>query len=107
MQSATDPTNLRVDEDGFVALVAPDAYSGFVDEDWELEDLLARFVEQMNCEVLFIAYPGPDDANAALELSPQAPSAMRRQAIRISAAERMIIPSMEASTILVSCGEWG
>lgn len=80
MQSATDPTDLRVDEDGFVALVAPDAYSGFVDEDWELEDLLARFVEQMNREVLFIAYPGPDDANAALELSPQALSATRRQA---------------------------
>jgi hypothetical protein len=33
--------------------------------------------------------------------------AMRRQAMRISAAERMIMPSMEASTILVSCGEWG
>ena len=33
--------------------------------------------------------------------------AMRRQAIRISAAERMMMPSMEASTIFVSGGEWG
>lgn len=80
-----DATELRVDGDGFVALVAPNEYRGFVNEDWELDDLLARFVNQMNREVLFIAYPGPDDADATLEFSAQAPSATRRQATGVVA----------------------
>lgn len=72
--------DLRVDEDGFVALVAPNEYRGFVDEDWGLEDLLTRFVEQMNHGALFIAYPGPDDADAALTLATEAPPVTMRQA---------------------------
>ncbi|MFI6433051.1 hypothetical protein [Rhodococcus oryzae] len=58
--------SLQVDEDGFVCVVAPDTYRGFVDEDWALDDLLARFVEQMNRGSLFVAYPGPDNANSNL-----------------------------------------
>jgi len=58
--------SLQVDEDGFVCVVAPDTYRGFVDEDWALDDLLARFVEQMNRGSLFVAYPGSDNANSNL-----------------------------------------
>lgn len=58
--------DLHVDEDGFVCVVAPDTYEGFVHADWTLEALLARFVEQMNRGSLFIAYPGPDDADSCL-----------------------------------------
>lgn len=57
---------LHVDEDGFFCLVAPDAYRGFVDEDWQLEQLLTHFVGQMREGSLFVAYPGPDDADEAV-----------------------------------------
>ncbi|WP_349308813.1 hypothetical protein [Microbacterium sp. MM2322] len=61
-----DAAVLRVDEDGFFCLVAPDAYRGFVDEDWEFDQLLTHFVAQMNAGSLFVAYPGPDDADAVV-----------------------------------------
>lgn len=55
----SDALVLHVDDDGFFCLVAPDTYSGFVDEDWELEHLLTHFAGQMNAGSLFVAYPGP------------------------------------------------
>ena len=63
---STEPMSLEVDDDGFVCVVAPDSYEGFVDEDWTLDRLLVRFVEQMNRGSLFVAYPGPDAANSAI-----------------------------------------
>lgn len=68
-----EPPDLQVDEDGFVCIVAPDTYEGFVHVDWTLDSLLARFVEQMNRGSLFIAYPGPDDADSdiAFETMPR------------------------------------
>jgi hypothetical protein len=35
------------DDSGFLALVDPQAYEGFVDEDWELEELIDRFRREM------------------------------------------------------------
>ena len=58
-----------VDDDGFVALVCPDTYSGYISDDWTLEQILARFTEQMNAGALFTAYPGPDLASASLRIS--------------------------------------
>lgn len=78
-----DELKLRVDEDGFVALVAPDTYRGFVDENWELGELVARFVEQMNCESLFIAYPGTDSANGHLSIATEPPKLRNRTAAGI------------------------
>ncbi len=77
-----DPIDLQIDDDGFVCVIAPDGYSGFVDEDWALDQLLARFVEQMNQGNLFIAYPGPDHAGAdlAFEQAPSPESAIRKVA---------------------------
>lgn len=65
----SDVDLLHVDEDGFFCLVAPDAYRGFVDEDWQLEQLLTHFVAQMREGSLFIAYPGPDDADEAVAVA--------------------------------------
>ncbi|WP_285725115.1 hypothetical protein [Psychromicrobium xiongbiense] len=62
----SQPLDLQVDEDGFVCVVSPDFYSGFVDEDWSLDQLLAHFVQQSNLGSLFVAYPGPDHADAPL-----------------------------------------
>src|SRR5688572_23339379 len=42
------------DDSGFLALIDPDAYSGFVAEDWALEDIVARFHEEMAARHLLI-----------------------------------------------------
>ena len=73
--------SLEVDDDGFVCVVAPDSYEGFVDEDWTLDSLLARFVQQMNRGSLFVAYPGPDAANSEIAFgTEQAPTGAGREA---------------------------
>lgn len=61
--SDLEQVDIVIDEDGFACLVAPDRYSGFVDEDWTLDQLMAHFVEQMNRRSLFAVYPGPDHAD--------------------------------------------
>jgi len=63
----------KVDEDGFVAVVCPDAYSGYIGDDWTLEQVLTRFTEQMNNGLLFAVYPGQDLANESLRIA-DAPS---------------------------------
>ncbi|MFK4759834.1 hypothetical protein ACI3KS_02760 [Microbacterium sp. ZW T5_45] len=68
----------EVDGDGFVCLVAPDDYRGYVDEDWALEDLLARFVEQLNAGTLFVAYAGDEAADSPLSVVADAPEAAVR-----------------------------
>jgi hypothetical protein len=50
-----------VDDDGFICVVNSETYSGFVRKDWELEEVLAKFVEQMDAHTLFVAFTGPDD----------------------------------------------
>jgi hypothetical protein len=42
------------DDSGFLALVDPDAYSGHVRRDWQLEELLQRFREEMAARHLLI-----------------------------------------------------
>lgn len=74
MTDTGEKINLGVDEDGFVCVVAPDAYSGYVDEDWALDQLLARFIEQMNQGSLFVAYPGPDNADDDLAFCKKEPA---------------------------------
>ncbi|MEO6305894.1 MAG: hypothetical protein ABIP51_22295 [Bacteroidia bacterium] len=48
-------TTLNIfDEDGFIAILNADKYHSFVDTDWELEQLMTHFVNQMNCDTLVI-----------------------------------------------------
>ena len=42
------------DDSGFLALVDPDAYSGFVAEDWAWEAIVARFHQEMAARHLLI-----------------------------------------------------
>ncbi len=42
------------DEDGFISIVNADKYQSFVDEDWELDQLLNHFVDQMNDQNMII-----------------------------------------------------
>lgn len=62
----------QVDEDGFVALVCAETYAGFICEDWTLDQVLCRFIEQMNIRTLFVAYPGPDLAGMTLRVAANA-----------------------------------
>ncbi|OYD61034.1 hypothetical protein BDB13_5962 [Rhodococcus sp. OK302] len=62
------PRITSVDEDGFICLVAAGHYDGFVGTDWELDELLTRFAEQMSRGALFVAYAGPDAAGGELRI---------------------------------------
>ncbi|MDR2904595.1 MAG: hypothetical protein LBU73_01385 [Helicobacteraceae bacterium] len=42
------------DDSGFMAIVNAEKYNTFVNEDWELPELFARFLEEMNKENLII-----------------------------------------------------
>ena len=47
--------NLQVtDDSGFLALIDPDAYSGFVAGDWDLDDVVDRFRREMAARHLLI-----------------------------------------------------
>lgn len=59
----------EVDEDGFVALVCPETYAGYVAENWTLEQVVERFLEQINSHTLFVAHPGPNSADEPLRIS--------------------------------------
>jgi len=48
------------DDSGFLALLDPDAYSGFVAEDWALDALFDRFREEMAARHLLIWGTGQD-----------------------------------------------
>lgn len=51
------------DEDGFVSIVNTDTYKGFVDNNWELDQLFSHFVEQMNKGHLIIWTSNEDGGN--------------------------------------------
>jgi hypothetical protein len=43
-----------LDEDGFISIINADKYRGFVDGDWQLNQLLQHFVDQMNSHNMII-----------------------------------------------------
>ena len=49
------------DDSGFLALIDPDQYISFVDEDWEFDQLIAHFKEQMKEHNLLIWHTGRED----------------------------------------------
>jgi len=52
-----------LDEDGFISIVNADKYKGFVDSDWQLDQLLQHFVDQMNNNSLIIWNSNEDGGN--------------------------------------------
>lgn len=62
------PHITSVDENGFICLVAAGVYEGFVGTDWQLDELLTRFAEQLSRGALFVAYAGPDAAGEELRI---------------------------------------
>lgn len=49
------------DDSGFIAIVNADKYNSFVDENWELPQLLNRFVDEMNKDALIIWATGSEN----------------------------------------------
>lgn len=54
-----DPVPCRLDDDGFLVLVDPTAYAGFVDEEWTMDTLQAHVVDQGGRGRITGAYLGP------------------------------------------------
>lgn len=81
----------EIDEDGFVALVSPDAYSGFIGEDWTLDQLIPCFLKNLNTGALFVAHLGPDLANEPLRIS----------------STRSPIPALREFSSLIQVGQAG
>jgi hypothetical protein len=52
-----------LDEDGFISIVNVDKYKGFVDSDWQLDQLFQHFVDQMNNNSLIIWKTNEDGGN--------------------------------------------
>jgi hypothetical protein len=62
--SETDMLNQQItisDDSGFLALVDPDAYQSFVDEDWSFSQLLDHFKAEMSAHHLLIWATGRED----------------------------------------------
>lgn len=71
MNGAAFEISATTDESSFVLLVCPDSYTGFIGEDWTLEEVLSLFVEQMNAGSLFAVFPGADMADLPLRIATQ------------------------------------
>ena len=55
-------TKLKItDDSGFIAIVNADKYNSFVNEDWELKQLMNHFISEMNKETLLIWATGSED----------------------------------------------
>lgn len=54
-----DPLPCRLDDDGFLVLVDPTAYAGFVDEEWTMDTLQAHVVDQAGRGRITGAHLGP------------------------------------------------
>lgn len=59
----------EIDADGFIALVSPEKYDGFIGDDWTLEQLMQHFLKNLNAGTLFVAHLGTDLANEPLRFS--------------------------------------
>jgi hypothetical protein len=49
------------DDSGFIEIVNPEKYSSFVGEDWQLPQLLKRFVDEMNNDNLILWSTGSEN----------------------------------------------
>ena len=57
------------DEDGFIAILNADEYHSFVNTDWEFEQLITHFVNQMNSNTLVIWATNSQGGNWQVKLT--------------------------------------
>lgn len=89
------------DDSGFLALIDPDAYSGFVAEDWALEHILARFHEEMAARHLLIWGTGQEGCwTVEVSLSRAVEAGIREVAGSIVATKgRLLVTNYESLTM--------
>jgi hypothetical protein len=84
---------LRInDDDGFIALVNSANYQGFVDEDWQFEQLMSHFVGQMNAGNIVIWQTSNDGGGnwlVSIQEQPSSTQAFRQfeQVINVTKGE--------------------
>jgi hypothetical protein len=89
------------DDSGFLALVDPDAYEGFVDPEWTLESLLAQFRAAMSQRSLLIWGTGREDFwNVDVVIDgPEPPVGFRRVTGPITTSGRLHVTNYESLTM--------
>ncbi len=89
------------DDSGFLALVDPDAYAGFVGEDWELDQLMAHFRAAMGRRELLIWGTGLEGWwRVQIATAPSRAAAFRTIAGPIvSSAGRLLVTNYESLTM--------
>jgi hypothetical protein len=90
------------DDSGLLALVDPDAYSGFVAEDWAWEDMVARFHEEMAARHLLIWGTGQEGCwTVDVSLSRAVEAGIREVAGSIVATKgRLLVTNYESLTMI-------
>ena len=90
------------DDSGFLALIDPDAYSGFVAEDWVLEALVARFHQEMAARHLLIWGTGQEGCwTVEVSLSRAVEAGIREVTGSIVATNgRLLVTNYESLTMV-------
>jgi hypothetical protein len=89
------------DDSGFLALIDPDAYSGFVTHDWDLDDVVDRFRREMAARHLLIWGTGVEGC-WTVEVSLEArPEAGAREVVGsiVSSRGRLLVTNYESLTM--------
>lgn len=97
-----EPDHFEItDDSGFLAVADPDAYHGFVDENWEREQLLARFEEQARLGRLLIWETGAEKRwRVRVQRTPAHATGFAEIAGTIvSTAGRLLLTSYESRTM--------
>lgn len=89
------------DDSGFLAIIDPDAYSGFVSSDWELSDVLAKFLQQMALRTLLIWGTGGENTwSVSIGLSGRLARCFRSCEGSITASRgRLLLTNYESLTM--------
>jgi len=94
--------NLEVtDDSGFLAVIDPDAYQGFVASDWDLDALQLRFREQMAARRLLIWGTGQEGSwTVRVQLGPDTSQGFREVSGSIvSTKGRLLLTNYESLTM--------
>jgi hypothetical protein len=100
-ESEVKPTHSITDDSGFLAIIDPDAYRGFVHSDWTLEMLYEHFKQQMNQRHLLIWATGLEHFwRIQVSLEPIPASGFREITGSIAASQgRLLLTNYESLTM--------
>jgi hypothetical protein len=99
--SAVTPTHKLTDDSGFLAIVDPDAYEGFVQKEWTLDSLRQRFAREMANRHLLIWSTGVGNVwNVQVSFQPTKASGFREIVGTINSSRgRLLLTNYESLTM--------